>query len=315
MVTRAIHIEISHSLDLDSFICALQRFISRRGKPDTIFSDNGTNFHGGDRELREALTGWNKQHLNDGLLQKGIEWRYNPPSASHMGGIWERMIRSTRTILKSLVKEQLLSDEALYTFMTEVEKILNDRPITFVSNDSRDPEPLTPNKLLLLRSNSSVPPGIFTPEDKYNKRWWRQAQYLANVFWRRWVREYLPTLQTRQKWIHLQQNVCVDDLVLVADDNLPRGQWPLGRVLEVYPDVDGIVRSVKIRIDGSIKTRPIHKLCVLENVGVAIGDGVQASSTLVDQRFTMDTQMPCTTDSRPKPTRNKPVKFKDYVEH
>lgn len=198
--TRAIHIEIAHSLDLDSFICALQRFISCRGKPEKIFSDNGMNFHGGNRELRESLEAWNQKYMGTYLAQRGIEWHFNPPTASHMGGVWERMIRSVRSILKTLIKEQLVSDETLRTVMAEVERIINDRPITTLSDDPTDPEPLTPSRLLLMRSNSSIPPGIFDHTDRYCKRWWRQAQYLSDLFWKRWIKEYLPMLQERQKW-------------------------------------------------------------------------------------------------------------------
>ena len=108
------------------------------------------------------------------------------------------MIRSTRRILMMTMKEQVVSDEALLTYMAEAEKIINDRPITMISDDPRDPEPLSPSKLLLLRSNSCLPPGVFSSSDSYSKRWWRQAQFLAEVFWKRWVREYLVTLQQRQ---------------------------------------------------------------------------------------------------------------------
>ena len=189
------HIEVVYLLELDSFICALQCFISRRGKPVALYSDNGTNFHGGNRELRESIEAWNKEKLHSNLIQQDIEWHFNPPNASHMGGVWERMIRSTRRILMMTMKEQVVSDEALLTYMAEAEKIINDRPITMISDDPRYPEPLSPNKLLLLRSNSCLPPGVFSSSDSYSKRWWRQAQYLAEVFWKRWVREYLVTLQ------------------------------------------------------------------------------------------------------------------------
>ena len=269
LTVRAVHIEIAHSLELDSFLCALQRFISRRGKPAVIYSDNGTNFRGGDRELRESIESWNKLQLNSTMVQKEIEWHFNPPNASHMGGVWERLIRSTRTILRTLLKEQVVTDETLSTFMAEAEKIINDRPITDVSDDPQDPEPLTPNKLLLLRCNTSLPLGIFDTKDKYVKRWWRQAQYLADVFWRRWVNEYLPMLQTRQKWLRPRKNFRKNDLVLTADENLPRGQWPLGRIVEVYPDDLGHVRKVKVLSGGTEKIRPIHKLVLLETNSVS----------------------------------------------
>ena len=166
-----------------------------------IFSDNGTNFTGSERRPREAVERLNQDRVNDRLRQDEVQWHFNPPEASHQGGVWERMIRSVRKILGSLLREQLINDETLLTLITEVERILNDRPLTLQSDSTDstdDPEPLTPSKLLLLRSNSSLPPDVFTTVDRYNKRW-RQAQCLANTFWKRWIEEYLPTLQIRQK--------------------------------------------------------------------------------------------------------------------
>ena len=263
LTTRAVHIEIAHSLDTDSFMCAIQRFISRRGRPSKMFSDNGTNLTSGERELRESIMQWNQSRIARNLQQREIAWHFNPPYASHMGGVWERLIRSVKHAMKSVVKEQLLNDEALLTLAAETEKIINDRPITQVSSDSRDPEPLSPSKLLLLSSNSCLPLGVFDKSDNYCKRWWRQVQYLANVFWRRWTKEYIPSLQPRHKWQE-GKNVTVSDLVLVCDENLPRGKWPLGLVLEVTEGRDGLVRSCRVRVNGTEKVRPITKLCVLE---------------------------------------------------
>ncbi len=264
LTTRAVHIEITQSLDTDSFICALQRFTSRRGRPEKVFSDNGTNLRAGDKELRDSIRQWNCSRLARHFLQEEIVWHFNPPYASHMGGVWERLVRSIKTALKSVVREQILSDEGLMTLTTEVEKILNDRPITQVSNDIRDPEPLSPNKLLILRSNSCAPPGVFDKDDIYCRRWWRQVQYLANIFWRRWTREYIPSLQVRQKWHNVQRNLAVNDLVLVSDESVPRGQWPLGRIIKVSKGRDGLVRSCRVSVNGTEKVRPISRLCLLE---------------------------------------------------
>lgn len=264
LTSRAVHLEIAHSLTTDSFIAAFQRFVSRRGVPQKVFSDNGTNLVGGEKDLRKSIHEWNQLKINKFMLQEEIEWHFNPPSASHMGGAWERMIRSTRKILKALVKEQLLTDEQLSTLMTEVEKILNDRPITTVSNDPNDPAALTPNTLLLMKSNHCIPHGIFNKKDIYARRWWRQVQYLSNVFWRRWIREYLPMLQLRQKWQRPNANIQKDDVVLVAQENIPRGQWPLGRVIRPNCGRDGLVRSCVVRFRGIESIRPITKLCLLE---------------------------------------------------
>ena len=100
------------------------------------------------------------------------------------------MIRSARTILKALAREQVLTDEQLHTLMTKTEKIMNNRAITPVSSDPKDLPALTPSMLLLMKSNSSILQDVFIKEDLYAKRWWRQVQYLVDVFWRRWIREY-----------------------------------------------------------------------------------------------------------------------------
>jgi len=195
---RAVHIEVVHTLEADSFICAYQRFVSRRGKPKEIHSDNGTNFTGAERELREALEQLDQAKIYNSLRSNDVQWSFNPPEASHQGGIWERMICSVWKILGALLKEQLVNDETLSTLLCEVERILNDRPLTPLSDHPDDSEPLTPSKLLLLRSNSCLLLDVFKGHDKYSKRW-HQAQCLADSFWKRWMKDYLPALQTRQK--------------------------------------------------------------------------------------------------------------------
>ena len=265
LALRAVHIEVANSLDTESFINALRRFISRRGQPEEMRSDNGGNFVRGEKELRDAVNSWNQSQIHDYLLQRNIKWTFNPPAGSHHGGVWERCIRTVRKVLRALTKEQVLDDEGITTLMCEVEAIVNGRPITKVSDDPRDLEPLTPNHLLLLRAGPSVPPGTFSKQDCYSKRRWRQVQYLADVFWRRWVREYLPSLQERQKWHKQQRNFAVDDVVLVLDESKPRSSWPLARILEVYPNRhDGLVRSVKLKTSTSVLHRPVDKLVLLE---------------------------------------------------
>ena len=118
-------------------------------------------------------------------------------------------------VLRALTKEQVLDDEGLTTLTCEVEATVNGRPTNKLSDDPRDLEPLTPNHLLLLRAGPAVPPGTFSKHSFYRKRRWHQVQSLADVFWRRWVREYLPSLQERQIWHKQQRNFAVDDVVLL----------------------------------------------------------------------------------------------------
>lgn len=262
--TRAIHLELANSLDTDSCINAIRRFISRRGQVQQIRSDNGTNLTSADRELKNAVKEWNKSYkLQVTLQQKGIEWIYNPPTASHYGGIWERLIKEVKQILLALTKDQTLDDESLHTFFCEVEAIINSRPLTTLSDSPNDLEPLTPNHLLLLKGQPTLPPGSFQKSDSYSRRRWKQIQYLSDIFWKRWVREYLPTLQERQKWLKQKRNYMCGDVVLIADPVAPRASWMLGRVIDTKKDSKGMVRSLTLKTKTNVIERPITKVALL----------------------------------------------------
>ena len=262
LVMRAVHLEVSHAMTTDSFLAAFTRFVARRGCPAKIFSDNGTNFVGAEKELERMLRGWSQEEITATMQQHDIEWHFNPPSSSHKGGLWERLIRSVRRILAVSLRDQATTEEGLVTLMAEVERILNDRPLTPVSDDPKDLRTLTPNDLLLLRGAPNLIPAAHEKEH-LSRRWWRQAQRLADVFWTRWLREYVPLLHQRQKWRRPTRNFKVGDLVLVVD-NTPRGQWPLGLVTAATPSTDGLVRSCEVRCGSKSYRRPVTKLCLLE---------------------------------------------------
>ena len=264
LAIRAVHLEVLSSLDTDSFIHALRRFVARRGQVQELRSDNGTNFVGAERELRQAIGRWNHVQINDFLLQKGMKWTFNPPTGSHHGGVWERLIRSVRKALNSVLRTQSLDEEGLHTVFCEVEAIINSRPITKASTDLNDLEALTPNHLLLLKCKPSLPPGVFQKEDVYTRRRWRQVQYMSDLFWRRWLKEYLPLLQERQKWQAIKRNFIPGDLVIIVDDTAPRNSWLTGRVVEADPDRNGFVRRVRLKTKTGFLERPITKLCLLQ---------------------------------------------------
>lgn len=263
LASRAIHLEVAQSLDTDSCIHAFRRFIARRGQVSELRSDNGTNLVSTEKELKEALKSWNLQQIEQSLLQRGVKWTFNPPHGAHHGGIWERLIRMVKRILQSVTSQQCLDDEGLQTVMCEIEAILNSRPLTTVSDDPNDLESLTPNHLLHLKVQPVLPPGLFLKEDLYVRRRWRQVQYIADLFWKRWIKEYLPLLQMRQKWARVKRNFQQGDIVLVADATAPRGSWILARVTETFPDSKGLVRSVRLQTKTSQLERPVSKICLL----------------------------------------------------
>lgn len=239
------------------------QFVCRRGQVKHIRSDNSTNLVGAQAELKKALTSMHEGRIQGALLPDGIQWSFNPPAASHYGGVWERLIRSVRQVLTSTLRQQTLDDEGLQTIFCEVESILNNHPLSTVSSEPHDLEPLTPNHILLLKTQPILPPGTFSKTDLYARRRWEQVQYMADLFWRRWMQEYLVLLQERQKWMKIRRNFKIGDIVVVVDPTAPRGSWPLGKVLDISADAGGLVRSVKLQTKTSVIERPVTKLCHL----------------------------------------------------
>lgn len=230
--SRAIHLEVSAILETDSFINALRRFINRRGPVQTIRCDQESNLVGAKNELQKALSSMDQTRVRHFLLQRNCDWiefQLNVPSASHMGGIWERQIRTARNVLSVLLDQcgSQLNDESLQTFMTQVEAVVNSRPLTV--------ENLTSAIICLQES-----PGEFQCADLYLRKRWKRVQHLANEFWVRWKREFLHTLQLQQKWMRPRGNLQQGD-VIISNDNLPRNIWQTARVEEAYGDPDGYV--------------------------------------------------------------------------
>ncbi|XP_068723802.1 uncharacterized protein [Montipora capricornis] len=254
MASRAIHIETANSLETDAFINALRRFQAERGPVRQLRSDCGTNFIGAHRELKEGLEETNEDKIRARLLEDNCEWisfKFNPPSASHMGGSWERQIRTVRNILVSMLEEsgRQLDDESFQTLMKEIQAIVNFRPLALNDMSSTDsPQPLTPNHLLTIKTKVLMPPpGVFLREDLYLRKRWRRVQHLANLFWEKWGKEFLQGLQLRKKWTKPQRNLQKGDIVMLKDENVPRNLWRLARVQDVFRSKDCLVRKVRLQ--------------------------------------------------------------------
>ena len=264
LASRAIHLEVSYGLDTSSFLMAFRRFTGRRGKPKAVYSDNGTNFIGADRELKSALKEWNQSVIHHSLLQQHIDWHFNPPGASHQGGVWERVIRTVRKVLYAITKGRMLNDETLHTFLVEVERIVNNRPITPLSDDISDSPSLTPNSLLTGRLQFDGPPGSFVGADGY-RRSWKLTQFLSDQFWSQWSKLYMLSLQQRQKWTMPKRNFRVGDVVLIVNEQTKRSFWPKGVIKETFPGSDGLVRRVRVTTANASLIRDVRKLCRIED--------------------------------------------------
>ena len=278
MSSRAVHIEELDDMTTDAFINALRCFIAIRGPVQQLRSDQGSNFVGARNELASALKELHGDKIQSYLTKNRCDFIMNVPYSSHRGGVWERQIRTTRSILNNILNDfkGRLDTSSLRTFFYEVMAIINSRPLTCQTlNDPKSLEPLTPNHLLTMKNKLiSPPPGNFVQEDIFARKRWRKVQYLAEQFWGRWRKEYLLTLNSRQKWSVPRRNLKIGDIVIVQQET-SRNEWPLGKIMETTPDKDGLVRSVRIKLgvkssekernnsQSSVIERPIQKVVLL----------------------------------------------------
>lgn len=268
LVSRAVHIELVEQLSSFSFINALRRFVAVRGPVKQYRSDRGTNFVGAASELSIDAHFVETGSVGQCLAKNGASWLFNPPHASHFGGVWERMIGACRKILDGILLQNKyeLTHEVLSTFMLEVCAILNARPLVPVSSDPDEPAVLSPS-VLLTHKPSSLDPQLpkFELKDAL-KAQWKFVQHLADSFWRQWSSEYLHNLQKRQKW----ESFNVGDVILMKESDSPRNRWPLGVIEETFRSDDGLVRKVKVVVirDGkrTFYVRPIAQLVHLIEV-------------------------------------------------
>ncbi|XP_073980363.1 uncharacterized protein [Rhodnius prolixus] len=266
MSTKAVHLELVSKCTTDAFLAALERFVSRRGKPAHIYSDCGTNFIGSAHRLRKLMVLLRSAQAQERITQytvpQEIEWSFNPPSAPHFGGLWEAGIKSCKTILHKVIGENALTYEELATLFCRIEGILNSRPLIPMGSDPDNIACLTPGHFLIGRSITALPEEHSPGSTRLSQRW-QLIQDKTQHFWNRWRMEYLHFLQQRQKWLKSTPNILVGDLVILKEPNSPQKSWPLARVTETHPGSDGIVRVVTIRTKTGTYKRPVAKLVPL----------------------------------------------------
>lgn len=266
MVTRAVHIEVVSDLTTQGFLSAFKRFVARRGHCTDIWSDNGTNFVGGSRELRTLVASESAgltEEVAAALANNGTTWHFIPPHSPNFGGLWEAGIKSVKTHLRKVLGNSTLTYEELSTLLTQVEACLNSRPLSRLESESDSENILTPGHFLVGEPLLTAPDHNYETSTVSSLRRWQLTQKMLQIFWRRWSQEYLTKFLHRYRWAYQTPEPEIGDVVLVKEDGLPPCRWLLGRVVTKHPGTDSVTRVVTLRTQNSVIKRPTSRLCVL----------------------------------------------------
>ncbi|GFS74254.1 integrase catalytic domain-containing protein [Trichonephila clavipes] len=233
MCTKAVHLELVSSLSAAAFLSALRQFVSRRGYPSDIYSDNSTNFVGASAYLKDLFQLLHNSNVQDYSSSKSIQWHFIPPYAPNFGGVWEASVKLTKQHLLKTLKAAVLNFEELDTILCQIEACINSHPLYPLSSDPKD-----------LQVVSS---------DEVEK----------DVLWSRWQLSYLNTLQSRTKWMQGQKDLTVGSLVLIKNPASFSTRWTPGPIAATHPGADGICRVVTIQTSSGVMTRPVSQVAVL----------------------------------------------------
>ncbi|XP_011699812.1 PREDICTED: uncharacterized protein LOC105457069 [Wasmannia auropunctata] len=268
LATKAVHLEVVSNMTTDAFLNAFKRFIARRGRPSDVFSDNGTNFVGANRELEELRNLFNqeehKHKIIDETSNEQIKWHFIPPRAPHFGGLWEATVKAFKKHFYKIASDVALTFEEASTLVVQIEAILNSRPLSGMSNDPNDFSYISAGHFLIGDVIVSHPEPDITQLKVNRLSRWQHLEQMRQHFWRRWSHEYLSQLQNRTKWQSSRGPALeIGQLVICREDGLPPLKWMLGRIEEVSPGTDGIIRAATIKTSNGSFKRPATKLAVL----------------------------------------------------
>ena len=264
MSTKAIHLDLVTNLTSAAFLACLKRFIARRGKPNYVFSDKGTAFVGANSELLKFI----KEHsstIETFMTNEGITWKFIPAKSPNFGGLWEAGVKRIKYHLKRIIGSTPMHFEDFFTVLSQIESVLNSRPLSPMSSSPDDYTPLTPGHFLIGRPLTSLPEPDLTAVPTNRLNHYNRLQQILQHFWRRWSREYITELQTRLKWHQNSSDLLtIGSLVLVKDDKVPPLHWMTARVKELHPGKDNITRVATVQFsNGSVVKRSVRYLCVL----------------------------------------------------
>jgi len=269
MATKAVHLDLCASLSTPDFIATLTRFVSRRGCPSHVFTDNGTNFLGAREEIRELQTllesSKTRQAVTSFSSSNGIQWHNIPPRAPHFGGLWEAAVNSMKKLIRKNITPHALQYDEFYTLITQVEATLNSRPLTpILTDDVTEGKVLTAGHFLIGRPIRALPTHKPSEAKITSLRRWNLVQRLSADIWQQWLSSYLASCAQRSKWIHQGRKLVKGDLVFIKDETLKTLDWPIGIILEVHPGDDNVTRVVTLRCRGKEYRRSVERLILLE---------------------------------------------------
>uniref|UniRef100_A0A7I5E6D1 Integrase catalytic domain-containing protein n=1 Tax=Haemonchus contortus TaxID=6289 RepID=A0A7I5E6D1_HAECO len=316
LTTRAIHLEVVEDMSARTFLNSFIRFISRRGVPKLVRTDCGTNFKLGQHIIESMHDSANNDcSLMSYSANHGIRWIFNPPNAPWMGGAWERMVGTVKRAFAKSIGRRKLSYPELYTVVTEIEAIVNTRPLTSCSS-SIEEVPIRPVDFLQRRLQYAILP---TNENEHDdpsfdpsllqsvaqvKQALMHAEQVVEKFWERWHFEYLTQLRelqviNRKQSRHIKlREPKIGEIVLVEQENIPRGSWCFGKIQDVIKSSDGLIRSVKLLMPNKhIWYRPVTKIYPLE-ISSSRNDITDPPQT-AEQKTSKDTAHQGVTNTRP----------------
>ena len=297
--TRAVHLELVDSLNVETFIRAFRRFCARRGLPALLITDNAKTFKSASTEVKKLLR---SPRLSEYFVLRGVKWRFIPELSPFQGGFWERLARSTKRCLNKVIGRAFLSHDELATILIEIEGVINSRPLTYVTDDSDGISyPLTPSQLINGRNLCSVPNDAYfdivntyealSKRAKYNRR-------LLSQFTNRWKKEYLLSLLEKYKPRNnsmFNPDIKINDVCIIRNEQVKRAFWKLCKVEELLTGADGSTRAAKVSVisnDGNKKVlvRSLKHLIPLE---------IENSHLPLDKQSTNSAEPACALTQQP----------------
>jgi hypothetical protein len=263
LATRAVNIKVVTSLTIEAFLAALRRFIARRGKPRTIYSDNGTNFQGEANQLHDIYTmlqsSLQMTRVQDFLADEGCNWKFIQPHGPHFGGLWKAAVKSMKYYFRRTLGAHISNYEELSTLLAEIEACLNSRPLCTLSDDRFNQTYLFPGHFLIGEPLTQFPSVDYTNVKCNRLSRWQTYQQRLQQFWQSWSSDYLQSLQQRQRWLSTFPNLQPGDLVLLKEDNTSPLHWPTAIITETHPGKDTSVRVLTLRTPKRTFNVPFQK--------------------------------------------------------